>query len=64
MLKIIIIMIGYILNNFNYSYQNIIIDGGIYIYIYKFQFFKRNSFFERKKLFVLSMWKLTIGYGS
>jgi hypothetical protein len=35
MLKIIIIIIGYILNNFNYSYHNIIIDGGnIYIYIY------------------------------
>jgi hypothetical protein len=33
MLKIIIIIIGYILNNFNFSYHNIIIDGGnIYIY--------------------------------
>ncbi len=51
MLKIIIFIIGYILNNFNYSYHNIIIDGGKYIYIYLFiyfQIFKRNSLFEKK----------------
>jgi hypothetical protein len=49
MLKIIIIMIGYILNNFNYSYQNIIIDGGIYIYIYiNFNFLKGIHFLKEK----------------
>jgi hypothetical protein len=47
MLKIIIIIIGYILNNFNYSYHNIIIDGGnIYLFIY-FIFKIKNSFFEK-----------------
>jgi hypothetical protein len=31
--------------------------------IYKFKL-KKNLFFEKKKLFVLSMWKLTLGYVS
>ncbi len=29
--------------------------------ICNFQNFKKNSFLEKKKLFVLSMWKLTLG---
>jgi hypothetical protein len=31
--------------------------------IYNFQNKKMNSYFEEKKLFVLAMWKLTLGYG-
>jgi len=49
MLKIIIIIIGYILNNFNYSYHNIIIDGGnIYYFIYFI--FKLKIHFLKKKI--------------
>jgi hypothetical protein len=28
----------------------------------KFQILKTNLFFDKKKLFILSMWKLTLGY--
>jgi hypothetical protein len=53
MLKIIIIIIGYILNNFNYSHHNIIIDGGKYIYIFiLFLFFQilKGIYFLKKKI--------------
>ncbi len=32
--------------------------------IYNFKIKKTNSFFEKEKLFVLSMWKLTLDYGT
>jgi len=44
MLKIIIIIIGYILNNFT-TYQNIIVDDGKK---YNFQILETNFFFDKK----------------
>jgi len=47
------IITGYILNYFNNSHGNIIVDHG------KLIFSKL-----KKYIFVLSMWKLTLGYSS
>ncbi len=44
---------------FHYSYHNIIVDDEK---IYIISNFKNEFFWERKWLFVLSMWKLTLGY--
>jgi hypothetical protein len=60
MFKIIIIIIGYTLNNFHYSYHNIIIDDGGKKC--NFKFYKGGIHFLEKKIFVLLMWKLTLDY--
>jgi hypothetical protein len=57
MLKIIIIIIGYTLNNFT---THIIVDDGK---IHNFKKNKFNHFFEKKIYSFLSMWKLTEVYG-
>jgi hypothetical protein len=59
LLKIIIIIIGYILNNFHYSYHNIIVNYRKDI----ISNFKNEFIFEKNKIFILSMWKHTLGYG-
>jgi hypothetical protein len=60
MLKIIIIIIGLHSEWFHYSCDDIVIDHG------KFKIFKlkKRINFLKKKIFVLSMWKLTLGYGN
>jgi hypothetical protein len=62
MLKIIIIIIEYTLKNFTTHITNIIVDDENNNN--NFKILKKNSFFENKQLFVFSMWKLTLGYGS
>jgi hypothetical protein len=51
MLKIIIIIIGYILNKFHYSHHNIL--GDDWKYIYFFQNLKINSFFGKYIIIII-----------
>jgi len=57
MLKIIIIIIGYILNNFP-THITVLVDDGK---MYNFKILKQIHFLKFL-FFVLSMWKLTLGY--
>jgi hypothetical protein len=55
------IVIVYTLNNFIYSYDNIIIVNQGKNNNFKLK--RTNLFFEEKKI-ILSMWKLTLGYST
>jgi hypothetical protein len=62
-LKTIIIIIHYNMNNFITSYDNIIVHYCKSWNNNNFNFFKWIRFLNKIQLFIFSMWKPTLGYG-